>query len=131
MKLRRRSPDQLSKLIALNMIGGRAAIGTAALLATRPALGALGFDGDNSSARVLGRMAGARDIALGVQMAASLEDAGALREAALTGIVADGADALIFAAATSKPELRKAALLSAPAAITAVVLAAILAKRLE
>ncbi len=113
------------------MAAGRVGIGTAALVATKPALRALGFDAESGSARVLGRMAGARDISLAAAAHASIDDPGALRNVTLAAAGADAADALIFLAAGARnEELRRAAALSAPAALVAVAGGVWLAGRL-
>jgi hypothetical protein len=109
----------------------RGTIGAVALLAAEPALRRLGFDGRSGSARVLGRMAGARDIALAGLLAVGLDDRARLRGATLAAVAADAADAAIFLGAGAKdPELRRAAALSAPAALAAVGAGLWLARRL-
>lgn len=127
---RRRAPDELSRATAVGLIAGRVAIGAAALLATGPTLRLLGLDGASRSARVLGRMAGGRDLVLAALTARSLEDASRLREAALLAAPADAVDAAAFLLAGARPELRRAALLSVPAAVSAVALQAWLYRRL-
>jgi hypothetical protein len=112
------------------MAAGRVAIGSAALLATRPALRALGLDEANSSARTLGRMAGARDIALAGLQLQSIDDPEKLRDATLAAVAADAADAVAFLAASRHPEMRRASALSAPLAIGAVIGGLWLADRL-
>ena len=112
------------------MAGGRLVIGAAALLAARPAIGLLGFDGESSSARALARMAGARDLTLGLAQIRSLDDSDRLREATLLAVGADAADALIFAIASRRPELRRASLMSLPLAVGAVAGGLWLADRL-
>lgn len=129
--MRRRRVDKLSRTAAIGMAAGRVGIGTAALLAARPALGALGFDAESPSTRVLGRMAGARDVALASLIASRLDDPAALREATLAAVAADAADAAIFiAAGVRSPQVRRAAALSAPPALAAVAGGLWLANRL-
>lgn len=129
--MKRRKVDNLSRTAAIGMAVGRVGIGTAASFATKPALGAAGFDAGNSSARVLGRLAGVRDVALAGVIAASLGDRDRLREATLAATAADAADALIFIAALRDPQMRRAAQLSAPSAIAATVGGLWLASRLK
>jgi hypothetical protein len=126
----RRKTSAFDRTAALGMVAGRVGIGSAALLATKPALQALGLDQTNSSARVLGRMAGARDITLAALQLRSIDDPDKLRDATLAAVAADAADAAIFLAAARHPELRRASALSAPLAIAAVVGGLWLADRL-
>ena len=128
--MKRRGTDSLSRQVALGLITGRVAIGAAALLATRPALRGLGFDPESSSARVLGRMAGGRDLALAGLLVAALDDRRALRQSTWSACAVDAVDAAIFLAAGRHPEMRRAAALSAPFAAAAAVSEAWLARRL-
>ena len=114
-----RRPDGLSRAAAAAMAAARAGIGAAALLAAEPALRGLGFDAGSGSARVLGRMAGARDLALAGLIAGGLGDRDRLRAATRAATAADAADAAIFLAAAREPQLRRASALSAPAALAA------------
>ena len=127
----RRRTSASDRTLALGMAAGRVGIGSAALLATKPALKGLGLDQTSTSARVLGRMAGARDIALAATQISNLEDPERLREATLAAVAADAADAAIFLAAGRHPELRRAGAMSAPLAIAAVVGGLWLADRLQ
>ena len=126
----RRRVSSLDRTIVLGAAAGRIGIGSAALLATKPALKGLGLDQTNSSARVLGRMAGARDIALAALQLQNLDNPERLREATLAAVAADAADAAIFLAASRHAELRRASAMSAPLAIVAVIGGLWLADRL-
>ena len=126
----RRRVSPLDRTIVLGAAAGRVGIGSAALLAAKPALKGLGLDQTNSSARVLGRMAGARDIALAALQLQNLDNPDRLREATLAAVAADAADAAIFLAASRHPELRRASAMSAPLAIVAVIGGLWLADRL-
>ena len=126
----RRRTSSFDRTVVLGMAAGRVGIGTAALLATRPALKGLGLDQTNSSARVLGRMAGARDIALAALQLQNIDDAEKLRDATLAAVAADAADAAIFLAAGRHAEMRRASAMSAPLAIAAVIGGLWLADRL-
>jgi hypothetical protein len=112
------------------MAAARAGIGAAALLAAEPALRGLGFDGGSGSARALGRMAGARDLALAALLAGGLSDRERLRAATLAAAAADAADTAIFLGAARDPRLRRASALSAPVALAAVGGGLWLARRL-
>ena len=78
MLARSRKPDPLARTAVLGVAIGRTAIGIGALLATRPALKVLGFDASDTSARSLARIAGGRDIALGLLTFAARDDRVAL-----------------------------------------------------
>ena len=127
---RRRRASSIDRPLALGMAAGRVGIGTAALLAARPALKGLGLDQTNTSARTLGRMAGARDLSLAALQLQYIDDPDRLRDITLAAVAADAADAAIFLNAARHPELRRAAALSAPMAIAAVVGGLWLADRL-
>src|ERR1700742_3017100 len=81
MARRRRQPDPLARAAVLGIAGGRIAIGVGAVLATRPALKALGFEATDTSTRALARLAGGRDIAIGLLAFAARDDPAALRAA--------------------------------------------------
>src|SRR3954452_25389422 len=129
--MRRRRPDPLTRQAALGMVAGRVAIGAGALFATGPTLRLLGLDAESRSVRILGRMAGGRDPALAAFAARSLDDAVRLREVALLGTPADAVDAVAFLLAATHRELRRAAAMSIPAALSAVALQVWLYRRLS
>jgi hypothetical protein len=106
---RRRKPDPLARTAVLGIAAGRVAIGVGAVLATRPALKVLGFDSTDTSARALARIAGGRDIALGLLTFAARDDRAALREATATAAAVDLGDAIIFAIAGRDPAAGRAA----------------------
>lgn len=94
----------------LAIAAGRIGIGVGALLVTRPALKALGFAETDAAGIALGRIAGGRDIALGVLAIAARDDPKALRIAALAGAAVDASDAITFGVATRDPAARRAGL---------------------
>jgi 3-hydroxyacyl-CoA dehydrogenase len=106
---RRRKPDPLTRTAVLGIAAGRIGIGVAAVLATRPALKVLGFDASDTSARALTRIAGGRDIALGLLTFAARDDREALREATATAAAVDLGDAIFFAIAGRDPVAGRAA----------------------
>jgi hypothetical protein len=108
--MRRRRSDPLARQTVLAVAAGRVAIGAATLLATRPALRALGFAETDSAGLALAKLAGGRDLALGAVTLAVRDDPGALRAAALAAAALDGADALTFSLAAAGPETRDAGL---------------------
>lgn len=95
--------------MALALGSGRVALGTGVLLATRPTLKLLGFGEADAAGRALARLAGGRDLGLGLLTLAVRDDPKALRTLALTGAVLDAADATSLALAAGEPETRLAA----------------------
>jgi hypothetical protein len=106
---RRRKPDPLARTAVLGIAGGRIAIGVGAVLATRPALKLLGFEASDTSARALTRIAGGRDIALGLLTFAARDDRARLRETAAVAAAVDLGDALAFGIAGRDPAAGRAA----------------------
>ncbi len=106
---RSRKPDPLARAAVLGIAAGRIAIGAGALLATRPALKVLGFEATDTSARSLARIAGGRDIAIGLLTLAARDDRDALREAAALAAAVDLGDAISFAIAGRDPAAGRAA----------------------
>jgi hypothetical protein len=106
---RRRKPDPLARAAVLGIAGGRIAIGVGALLATRPALKVLGFEASDTSARALARIAGGRDIALGLLTVAARDDRERLRETAAVATAVDLGDAIAFGLAGRDPAAGRAA----------------------
>jgi hypothetical protein len=106
---RRRKPDPLARTAVLGIAAGRIGIGIGALLATRPALKVLGFDPSDTSARSLARIAGGRDIALGLLTFAARDDRAALREVTATAAAVDLGDAICFGIAGRDPAAGRAA----------------------
>ncbi|HEX2391951.1 MAG TPA: DUF4267 domain-containing protein [Solirubrobacterales bacterium] len=103
--------DPLARQAALTLAAGRVGIGASALLATRPALRALGFGDAGPRARALAKLAGSRDLALGLLTVASRDDRRALPTLVLAGAVLDSADALALAISAAEPKTRAAGLL--------------------
>src|ERR1700709_1473564 len=81
----RRRSDPLARQAVLGIAAGRIAIGVGAMFVTGPALRALGFAEIDAAGTALGRMAGGRDIALGLLPLASPHGAKAPRAAASGG----------------------------------------------
>src|ERR1700759_2833994 len=106
---RRPQPDPLARAAVLGIAGGRIGIGVGALLATRPALKALGFEAADTSTRALARIAGGRDIALGRPAFAARDHRAALREATAAAAAVDLGDAVCFAIAGRDPAAGRAA----------------------
>jgi hypothetical protein len=106
---RRRKPDPLARTAVLGIAAGRTAIGVGALLATRPVLKVLGFDSSDTSARALARIAGGRDIAIGLLTFAARDDRVALREVTAAAAAVDLGDAICFGIAGRDPAAGRAA----------------------
>jgi hypothetical protein len=85
-----------ARKVVLAIAAGRFAIGAGALLATRPALRALGFPKAQAGERALARLSGGRDIALAALALAARDDPVALRRATLASAGADAGDALVL-----------------------------------
>jgi hypothetical protein len=100
--------DPLARRAVLGIAAGRVAIGVGALLATGPALKALGFAETDTAGRALARIAAGRDIAIGLLTVAARDDVRALRLAALLAAAVDGTDAISFAVAGRDPLARRA-----------------------
>lgn len=106
---RRRKPDPPARTAVLGIAAGRIAIGVGALLATRPALKVLGFEASDTSARALTRIAGGRDIAIGVLTIAARDDRRALRDVTAAAAGVDLGDAICFGIAGRDPAAGRAA----------------------
>jgi hypothetical protein len=104
----RRRSDPLARQAVLGIAAGRIAIGVGALFVTRPALRVLGFAEVDAAGTALGRVAGGRDIALGLLALAARDDRKALRVAALASAAVDAADAVSFGLAARDPLARRA-----------------------
>jgi uncharacterized protein DUF4267 len=99
---------------------GRIAIGVGMLAAPGPALRALGLTEVSPATVAVGRIAGVRDLVLGVATLAALQDRDRLRAATLANAVADAGDTLAFGLALGTPE-RTAGSLGIAAALPAAV----------
>jgi hypothetical protein len=106
---RRRKPDPLARTAVLGIAAGRIAIGVGALFGTRPALKVLGFEASDTSARALARIAGGRDIAIGLLTVAARDDREALRDVAAAAAACDLGDAICFGIAGRDPAAGRAA----------------------
>jgi hypothetical protein len=85
--------DPTARQLALTLAGGRVALGVGALFATRPTLKALLFGETDAVGRALAKLAGGRDLALGLLTLAVRDDREALRTLILAAAVLDAADA--------------------------------------
>jgi Domain of unknown function (DUF4267) len=83
---------------------GRVAIGLGMLAAPELSLRALGFREVSPATAAVSRVAGVRDLVLGVVTLAAIEDPARLRTATLANAAADAGDTLAFALALGKGE---------------------------
>ena len=96
------APDVRAWSVASGL--GRIAIGVGMLVAPEPALRALGFSEVTAATVAISRVAGVRDLVLGVATLARLRDHGDLRAATLANAAADAGDTLAFGLALGTPE---------------------------
>jgi hypothetical protein len=107
----------------------RAAIGLGLLAAPGPALRALGFSETSAATIAVGRIAGIRDLVLGLVTLAAVDDPARLRIATLANAAADAGDAAAFALALRTNE-RTAGVRGIAAALPAAAAGAWVAWRL-
>ena len=79
----------------------------------------------------LARLAGGRDIALGVHALSVRDDRAALREASVLAAAVDAGDAIAFGAAIASPGFRRMAVMNAPAGVGGAVAGVWVAARLR
>ena len=125
------SPDPLARSGAIAIGLTRIGIGIAAFAFTTPALRKLGFGDPSPAAVALARLAGGRDIALGLHALSVRDDRDRLREASLLGAAVDAGDAIAFGAAIASPGYRKMALMNAPAGVSGAIAGTWVAVRLK
>jgi hypothetical protein len=126
------SPDDLVRLGATAIAGARIGIGIAATALTRPVLRAIGFGEPDGATVALARLAGGRDIALGVQTLSVLDDAESLRKVVLVTAAVDAGDAAAFATGLGRGDgIAKAAVMNFPFAAAAAAAGLYLAGRLR
>lgn len=101
---RRNEPDPAERLVALGLGGGRIAIGVGLWAAPRLTLRALGFQPMDGGALAVARIAGSRDIALGVLVLAGMGDRRALRRPVAAATACDAGDALAFTVLAAERE---------------------------
>jgi hypothetical protein len=95
-------PDRISaelSALAAALAAGRVAIGAGLMLAPERVLGALGFERASEATIAVARLAGVRDIVLGVAQATATGDRGRLRRSSLACAAADAGDAAVFGSA--------------------------------
>ena len=109
----------------LGVAAGRIGIGIGAFFATRRALGLLGFEAPGGATVALARLAGGRDIALGLHALAAGDDRKRLREAAALGAFVDAGDAVAFGTALARRDgIDRTAALNVPLGAAAALVGA-------
>ena len=125
------SPDPLARSGAIAIALARIGIGFTAFAFTTPALRKLGFGEPSAAAIALARLAGGRDVALGLHALSVRDDRDRLREASLLAAGVDAGDAIAFGAAFGSPGYRGMALMNAPAGAGGAIAGAWVASRLK
>jgi hypothetical protein len=110
--------------------GARIVLGIGMLAAPEPALRALGFTEVGPATAAVGRVAGIRDLVLGVTTLAALDDRERLRRATMANAVADAGDSLAFGVALGTSE-RTAGIRGIAAALPSAITGALAAWRLS
>jgi hypothetical protein len=124
--------DPLARHAAIGIAVVRVGIGIGALALTRPALRSLGFADPDGPSVALARLAGGRDIALGLHGLLVRDDRGRLRQSSLVAAAVDAGDAGAFAAALVRRDgIDRTALLNLPIAASAAALGVWVAARLR
>jgi hypothetical protein len=108
--MHRRRVDPLGRQAALTLGTGRVALGIGVLLATRPTLKLLGFGETDGPGTALAKLAGGRDLALGLFTLAVRDDRAALRTMTLAAALLDGVDAVALGLSARQPDTRRAGL---------------------
>jgi hypothetical protein len=96
------SPDVLGWSLASGL--GRIGFGLAMLATPERAMGALGFSEVTPATTAVSRLAGIRDLVLGVVTMSALDDRRRLRAATLANAAADAGDTLAFTLALGSEE---------------------------
>ncbi len=124
-------PDPLARSAVLAIAAARLGIGIGTSAFTRRALGGLGFERPAGATVVLARLAGGRDIALGLHALAARDDRDRLREATALGILVDAGDAAAFTAALARRDgIDRTAAINAPLGAAAAIVGAWILSRL-
>jgi len=108
--LRRNKIDPHGRQVALALGAARTGLGIGALFATRPTLKLLLFGETDGAGRALAKLAGGRDLALGLMTLAARDDAATLRTLTLATALLDAADAFSLGLAARDGDTRLAGL---------------------
>lgn len=123
--------DTLARNGAIAIAAGRLGLGVAICAFTRPALAGLGFDRPDAATIALARLAGGRDIALGLHGLAARDDRSRLAESSAIGTAVDVGDGLAFATAIASGEVGGRVLVNVPLIGAAVIAGAWVTSRLR
>jgi hypothetical protein len=107
---RRRGIDPVGRRAALALGAARTGLGVGALFATGPTLKALLFGETDAVGRALAKLAGGRDLALGLLTLAARDDVAMLRTLTLSAAILDAADAFSLGLAARDGDTRIAGL---------------------
>lgn len=130
MPWRRKKPDPNARRVALALGAARTGLGVGALFFTRATLKALLFGEADGTGRALAKLAGGRDLALGLATLAAHDDRAMLRRMTRTAALLDLADAAAMAVVARDPEVRLAGLGGAVSGAGGAALSAWAASRL-
>jgi hypothetical protein len=102
--------DPAGRRLALALGTARVGLGVGALFFTRPTLKLLLFGATNGPGRALAKLAGGRDLTLGLMTLAARDDAATLRTLTLATALLDAADAFSLGLAARDGDTRLAGL---------------------
>jgi hypothetical protein len=108
-----RQTDPRGRQLALALGAARVGLGVGALFITRPTLKALLFGETDGAGRALAKLAGGRDLTLGLMTLSARDDAATLRTLTLTTAILDAADAFALGLAARDGDTRLAGLAGA------------------
>lgn len=100
--------DPRARQLGIALSACRVGLGLGTLLATRPALRALGFKDTDEGGEALAQLAGGRDLALGALTLASRDNPAAFRALILAAAALDAADAFSLGLSVGNPQTRRA-----------------------
>jgi hypothetical protein len=100
--------DPQARQLGIFLAACRVGLGVGTLLATRPALRALGFRDSDESSEALARLAGGRDLALGAATLLARGDPATFRALILAAAALDAADAFSLGLSIPDPQTRQA-----------------------
>jgi len=113
--------DSVARAGAIAIAAARLGLGLAIATSTRRALAGLGFDDPGAGAIALARLAGGRDIALGLHGLSARDDRARLAESSAIATAVDAGDGIAFAAAIASGEMSKRVAVNIPLIAVAVV----------